>query len=325
MYPIPDWQREIRFLGGNRDAEQALMDKYETEIRTVARTSGVDNGVIMRAQHAKMLAGFSSASFRIGSDVPEDLHVGFLKPDAKYKSEVRFSNAAGSVAASDAMPDLRGVAFRVLLGNDEQIDFLMTNANRHHARDAEEAMATIVAFAVNGPFRKLRGILRLARRVGISTAFRIVRTLKAQMSVPVESIATETFYSRAPLVIGSTVVKYRLRPTVSKSSHPRAEADLSSELLSRLKSGDVTFDFQVQLYVDKNLTPVEDATVEWEAPFITIATLTIPHESESDIRIERQAFNPWNVPSDDFTPIGSMNRARLRVYEASASLRAAGL
>lgn len=325
MYPIPDWQRDLRFLGGSRDAEQALIDRFESEIRAVARSHGVENGLIMRAQHAKMLAGFSTATFRIASDVPEDLRVGFILPGDEYGAEVRFSNAGGTVAGSDAEPDLRGVAVRVLLPNDEHIDFLLVNANRHHARDAEEAMATITAFAVHGPLKKLRRRFRLAAKVGLSTSARIARTLRTQISAPVESLATETFYSRAPLVIGTTAVKYRLEPDVQKSQQPQPERDLGSELARRLESGDVKFAFQVQRYVDKVRTPIEDATVEWDSPFITIGELTIPRGSRTDAVLDRHAFNPWNVPSDDFTPIGSMNRARLRVYEASASLRAAGL
>lgn len=322
MFNIPAWQRDIRFIGGNRDAEQALIDRFEAEIRTVARVYGIENGVILRAQHAKMLGGFTSARFQIVDSIDEELQVGFLRPGGEYPAEVRFSNAAGTVASTDVQPDLRGAAIRVLLADGQSMDFLMTSANAHHARDSEEAMATIVSFAIGGLFPRLRGVLRLIRRVGLSDARRIIRTLKSQMARPVESVATEHFYSRSPLVIGSTAVKYRLAPLAEPSSNPVAQPDLSSELASRLEANDVVFEFQVQEYVDRHRTPIEDATVEWDSPFVTIARLTIPRGSETDPTLDRQAFNPWNVPSDDFTPIGSMNRARLRVYEASASLRA---
>ncbi len=322
MFQQPAWHRELRFLGGSRDSEQSKIDRYEEEIRAIARTYGIDNGAIMRAQHAKMLAGFGRARFRVANDVPEELRVGFLSPGNEYPAEVRFSNASSAVVASDALPDLRGAAVRVLIDEDVAMDFLMTNANRHHARDAEEAMATTVAFALTGPLRKLRGFFRLAFRIGFSNALRVVRTLKAQMAIPVESLATETYYSRAPLAIDATAVKYRLAPRSAKSTHPSSNADLSSELLKRLTEGDVVFDFQVQLYVSATATPIEDSTVEWDSPFMTLGELVIPKGCEMDETLDRQAFNPWNVPSDDFAPIGSMNRARLRVYEASASLRA---
>jgi len=322
MFQQPAWHRDLRFLGGSRDSEQALIDRYEDEIRAVARTYGIDNGAIMRAQHAKMLGGFGKARFRIANDLPEELQIGFLSPGSEYPAEVRFSNASSALASSDADPDLRGVAIRVLIEKDVAMDFLMTNANRHHARDAEEAMATTVAFAVNGPFRKLRGFFRLAFRIGFSDAIRVIRTLKAQMAIPVESLASETYYSRAPLAIDSIAVKYRLAPKLEKSKQPSAISDLGAELLRRLAEGDVVFTFQVQLYVNSSTTPIEDSTVEWDSPFITMGELVIPKGSEMDETLDRQAFNPWNVPSDDFAPIGSMNRARLRVYEASASLRA---
>lgn len=315
------WQSDIRFLGGSRDTEQALIDRYVNEIRSVAETYRPDGGKVLRAQHAKMLGGFSNAVFRISDDLPEDLRIGFLAPGVEYAASIRFSNASSTIVASDDQPDLRGAALRINVFEQRGIDFLMTNANQHHARDAEEAMATTVAFAVTGPLRKLRGIVRLARRVGISNALRIVKTLKAQMAIPVESMSTETFYSRSPIAIGSEAVKYRLAPTVRKSDAPTAEADLTSELSQRLTASDVSFDFQVQSYVNTERTPIEDSTVAWDAPFFTIARLIIPKGSKTDPSLERQAFNPWNVPSDDFTPLGSMNRARLRVYEASATFR----
>jgi hypothetical protein len=71
---------------------------------------------------------------------------------------------------------------------------------------------------------------------------------------------------------------------------------------------------------------LEDARKAWTSPFENIALINIPKQ----VIIEDEAyrkffeglhFNPWNLYSKDFEPIGNMNRARKVVYEASAAAR----
>jgi hypothetical protein len=364
------WQSEIVYLGGSQEKEAKLIDQFVTEIQEVARTYEKANGRIMRAQHAKMLAGFTNAEFRISTEVSDDLRVGFIQPGVTYKAHVRFSNAGSAFLQSDAAPDLRGVAVRVMVDETNYHDFLMTNAEQHHAKDAREAMATTVAFADTSSLAKLKGIVRLLVRVGPFAALRIVKTLKQQMQRPVASLATEEFFSRAPLAIGAVAVKYKLTPhvipqlrVVAQASLPadkmsalrsppitealpphaeepavdaleksqnakQPEPDLRKELAARLKKGDVIFYFKIQRYVDAQKTPINDATKVWESPYETIAQLVIPRQDletgearANEKLIENTAFNPWNVFSNEFEPVGSMNRARQRVYQASAARR----
>jgi len=96
-----------------------------------------------------------------------------------------------------------------------------------------------------------------------------------------------------------------------------------------LRESDVCFDFCVQLFIDEKRTPIEDAYIEWkesDSPPIPIATLTIPQQ-EIDPRLqqdmEHMAFNPWNTV--EFTPLGSINLARKKVYDASATHRGAAV
>jgi catalase len=331
------WQSELAFLGGSQENEARLIDRFVIEIQEVARTYEKANGRIMRAQHAKMLAGFTNAEFRISSEVPEDLRVGFIRPGETYKAHVRFSNASSAFLQSDASQDLRGVALRVMVDETNYHDFLMTNAEQHHAKDAKEAMATTVAFADTSALAKLKGIVQLVARVGPLAALRIVKTLKQQMQRPVASLATEQFFSRALLAIGAVAVKYKLTPfaeepaaeALEKSQNERRPApDLRKELAARLKQGDLIFHFKIQRYVDAQKTPINDATKVWESPYERIAQLVIPRQDletgearAHEKLIENTAFNPWNVFSNEFKPVGSMNRARQRVYQASAALR----
>ena len=328
--PLP-----IKFLGGSEEKEKELIDQMAREVReVVASLSDKETGARFRAQHAKMLAGIKNAEFRISSGIPDDLRVAFLKPGAVYTAIVRFSNAGGFIRKDDSKEDLRGVAIKINPPEGEEHDFLMTNAAEHHAKDAFEAMCTSVAFSTEGALRQmldadnkaiqaLDGFIELAKRVGPIDATRIVLTLKRQMKIPVESLATETYWSRAPLRIGEVVVKYLLSPVIQKVESKESEKNLGEELKRRLEQSDVRFNFQVQRYVKEDVTPLEDAREAWKSQPETIAELVIPRQTLVDDMkfFESLEFNPWHLNTDSFEPVGSMNRARKRVYPSGVDAR----
>jgi catalase len=337
---------EETFLGGSKEREEALIAK-----RFVPEINRMQNDVrrlegrrsVARALHNKMLAGTTNAEFQVLPDIPEDLRVGLFQPGKSYPAYVRFSNAS-SFEQPDLAYDLRGIAIRVRTSEgseatDKDHDFLMTSAPVSHARNALQFMVFAGAGARAGQpamlwrmrgWRLVASIARTARRLGFREAVRIVLTLQKQTSHHVASLASEHYWSRAPFAFGPVAVKFKVEPTAKATEEQkkeRATVDLREELRSRLRKGAVQFDFKVQRYVNSETTPIEDETVEWkegDAPFITIARLAIPKQelnAEEEAKIDRCAFNPWNVSSDDFRPLGSMNRARKLVYYASAKLR----
>ncbi len=287
------------FLGGSREAEDELIRRrFAPEInriqRDIARID--DTASINRAQHNKMVAGTKNAEFQVLTDIPEDLRVGLFQPGKKYAAHVRFSNASG-FEQPDSARDLRGAAVRVIVENGKVHDFLITNAPFSHARDARQFMIIASAIARQGrpgvlwklgAWRTVAGLVRIVRRLGWKEAMRVLRTIREQTSRPVASLATEQYWSRSPFAFGAVAA---------------------------------------QRYVDPVRTPIEDGTVEWkeaDAPFTTVGYLTIPSQeldAVGEADINNYAFNPWNTSSDDYRPLGSMNRARKLVYFASAKMR----
>jgi len=333
-----DWA-EV-FLGGSKEAEDEMIrrqfapeiNQIQSDIQRVG-----DQSKINRAQHGDMIAGTSTAQFEVLRDIPEDLQVGLFQPGKKYMAHVRLSNAS-SIEQGDSARDLRGAAVRVIDDNGKNHDFLMTNAPFSHARDAHQFMIISSAVVRQGgiptvlwklrAWRTVAGLVRIAKRLGLKEAMRILRTIKEQTSRLVASVATEQYWSRAPFAFGAVAVKFMLDPlAVAVGGTGDRPASLRAELVARLRAGDVEFDFKVQRYIDAARTPIEDATIEWkeeDAPFITIARLVIPKQeldTSSESNINNYAFNPWNTSSDDYRPLGSMNRARKLVYSASAKLR----
>lgn len=316
-----DWTTDIHYLGGSPDKEKAIIDRLvadvHREVGEIARKSGRPP---QRPQHTKMIGGITNAIFRVAAGLPDEFRYGFLIPGAEYPAVVRLSNAAAYPVKED-MNDLHGAAIAVYPNVGDTHHWLMTNAEVHHARNAVEALATSIAFCFPGKFNKLKGTLRLIRQLGLGNTLRIVRTLKAQTAIPVESMATETFFSRAPIRIGNTAVKYRLYPTATKRTPQQSEPDLSMELRTRLLRGEVSYSLQVQRYVSPAATPIEDATVLWKSPFETIATLILPSQQLADKTafFENHHFNPWQVNTPDFEPLGNMNRARRMVYASAVT------
>lgn len=302
------------------------------EVRqVVVDLTGDNRGVPMRALHAKPVATFPDAVLRVASDLPDEWRVGMLQPGATHRARVRFSNAAGVANPRDDAPDLRGVAMRVLADGLEPHDWLMTNAECHHARDAAEAMAVSASFAHHGLARRLLGargttvdgIVGLMRRVGPGATFRILGALKAQLARPIGSLATEQYYSRAPIRIRETAMRYHLAPVTPPQTVSRTPVDLLEEFRRRIAAADVRFQLQVQPYVDEASTPLEDSSLPWRSAARTIAELVLPQGTDLAASVEgdAMAFSPWQLSDAAFEPLGSMNRARRVVYPSSVAAR----
>jgi len=254
--------------------------------------------------------------------IAPDLQVGFLVPGATYPAWLRFSNA-GALVVSDRENDLRGLAAKVVVSEGVSQDFLGTNAEVHHAKDAVEALWTSYLLYQPGPWAKLTGIARLMLKFGWGSGRRIVRTLSAQIRRPVLTLASETFWSRSPLRIGEVVGRYRLRAEMRPEILGTGQSSLGADLASWVSWADVHYSVELQRYQDEALTPLEDSTVPWSTPFELLGRLTIPQGANVlDLKsVETMSFSPWNTAGADFEPLGNLNRARKPVYFASQRAR----
>lgn len=329
-----DW-KEV-YSGGSLEAEARLFATFSDRIKRVQEQIKKREHApfIRRAFHARLHAGITNhagianAEFRVLPDIPQDLRVGIFQPSATYQATVRLSSASGAIQA-DATPDLRGVALRVVTDEGRFHDFLMTDAPASHARDARQFMVAAEAMASRW---KLVSLFKLLLGLGLPETLRMVQALQKE-SRKIDSLATDRFWSRAPYKFGPYAVKFTLQPASSPpgGSTPPGESYLKEDFIERLLKGPITFDFRVQRYVDEGKTPIEDGTVEWKesnAPFETIAQLVIPQQDlrtadarETEMLVDNLEFNPWNT-TDEFRPLGNLNRARRTVYQASANYRA---
>jgi hypothetical protein len=293
---------------------------------------------VLRTFHAKAVLAVENARLAIRDDLPVTLQMGFMRPGAEYPVTVRISNASG-IRRYDISRDMRGVALRIE-ADDGTHDLLMTSFPVSHARNAREFVefAKAMAGAESTAQKAIAFFVRLPLAVGPSTALRMLRNVQAATRRSVRSLALATYWSRGAILWGDAgPVRYQLRPAegtsgaLTWSTPSLTDPDyLHRELAQRLGSGDVVFDLCVQRYVDAEHTPLEDSSVEWTediAPVIPVATLTIPSQDIDTVeassvarRIEQLAFNPWHT-TEEFRPLGNLNRARKAAYEASSGHR----
>lgn len=299
--------------------------------------------VLKRGFHAKGTG--VRARFQVRSDIPNDLQIGFFRPAATYDALVRFSNARGEVLG-DLSKDQRGIAVRVKTNPDERLsprddadlqDFLMTNTPISFARSPLQFIE-VGEILLGG----IAGVApRLIRKYGFNEARRILSVFLAPI-ISFKPLQMNTYWSRTSYQFGKTAVRFLLRPAAGSkmlSSSQQllgvmrslmqggAQKDhyLREKLREALQQGEVCFEFCVQRFVDDKRTPIEHAYIEWkesDSPPIPIATLIIPKQNldgQLQKDMEHLAFNPWNTRH--FTPLGAINLARKKVYDASASHR----
>jgi heme peroxidase/catalase len=328
------WREEYE---GDPETERKLFERLAedmmlVQLRTRKRSKAPG---IQRSLHSKALFAAIDAKLTFVDDMPEEFRAGFAQPGKSYPAIVRFSNASGA-GQPDHKPDLRGVALRIRVSEHELHDLLATNFPVSHARNARQFVA--FAKATSGDtLGKPLGIAGLVFRFGPTETLRILRSIAAGQRRKVASLATETFWSRGAIRWGERhAVRYLLRPVPDAlAAAPPTTSDpdyLSNEFAQRLDAGNVRFELCIQRYHDERSTPIEDAAVEWTeqaSPPVRVAELTIskpsvgPAEAVTNARlVEEIAFNPWNT-TEEFRPLGNLNRARKVVYDASAHHRLA--
>lgn len=330
-------QHYERYEGGSPQAERLVFERLARELmRVQVKNRRAGGGPVARAFHAKAPVAVENARLRFHDDLPAALRVGFARPGAEYPATVRLSDASG-IRQGDGSPDLRGAAVRVRVTEVESHDLLATSHPVSHAANAREFVAFAKAMAgARSPLRKAFALLvKLPLAVGPRTAGRMRRNVRAATRHNVDSLATETYWSRGAMLWGQAgPVRFLLRPAPGSAPAPapdRGDPDfLHREFADRLARGAVEYDLCVQRFVDERRTPVEDASVEWTdgmSPALPVARLTIPGQDLDTAealatarRIEDLAFNPWYT-TEEFRPLGNINRARKAAYQASSAHR----
>lgn len=158
----------------------------------------------------------------------------------------------------------------------------------------------------------------------------------AVFTPPNTQILGDVFYSSAPLRYGDYVAKLCVAPlsnsvtALQDQPVPRAAGGdaYRDEVVKFLKHNSAEYELRVQLCTDLATMPIEDARVKWPesaSPYVGVAKITYPvQDAYSPARQvfgdDVLSFNSWRALAAH-RPMGSINRLKLKVYEASSNFR----
>jgi hypothetical protein len=277
-----------------------------------------------RALHRKQLAALR-ATVDVAADLPAYAKQGIFKIPNRYDAWIRLSNG-GFNRAPDGVPDIRGFSIKVLgvagpaaLGGEAvSQDFALINRNRFSSATSED----FTNLVITGGSTRGGALLRLAKNPGLIPQVRAVSTA---LKTPFSGFATHDFFSAAPIAFGPYAVRVRL-VAASDQVNPAASDDWAADIYDRLIDNPLSYDLQVQFFIDETATPIEDAAADWAAaPYLTVGRLTVPRQKPDEAlatQVESARFDPWNALVEH-RPLGEVMRARKVAYYASQQARSA--
>lgn len=276
-----------------------------------------------RALHRKQIAALR-ATLEVAGDLPAHAKQGIFSIASKYDVWIRLSNG-GFNRAPDSTPDIRGFSIKILgvtgqaaLGGEAvSQDFAMINHERFSSPTSED-FTTIVTTGASTPGKILLGLLKNPRLIPK------LKHVQAALKEPFSGFATQDFFTAAPIAFGPYAVRVKLA-AASTEVNPTASDDWAADIYQRLDQGPLSCDLQVQFFTDEQHTPIEDASVNWDAPYLTVGRLMIPRQHADagfGEEVEAAKFDPWNALVDH-RPLGEVMRARKVAYFASQQHRSA--
>jgi catalase len=314
-------------------------------LETILARSQAKSGQFRADVHVKS-HGYADGEFRVLPNLPPELAQGLFERSGTYPAVVRFSNAA-SQEQPDAIPDGRGLALKVLgvtgevILRDEQRgpaqDFVMINHPVFFARNVKDflRLEQVLVEANDNPVATLQGALTGGDPNPLNWHWsEMLSVARIAGQLPAHP-ASNTYFSMAPIRLGSYVAKYRVKPAGDRhDSYLELIQRLGSQsdalrlaLEETLRTQEVLFEFQVQLRTSEQSMPIEDATREWpenESPYRTVAHLLLPRQEIAPLRQQAAyrylAFNVWHALAAH-RPLGGINRVRRVAYPVSSAWR----
>jgi hypothetical protein len=285
-------------------------------------------GATRRDAHPKH-TGLLKATFTVLPNLPPALRVGVFAEPRSYDAWIRTSSASAKVR-SDAIPDVRGFAIKLLDVAGDKIaesdeprtqDFVLLSM-------PSMPLGTVKLFHDAIYYSTEWSIALFAAKMLLTGRAAMLRQLNKAKITPTSPIEIR-YWSTTPYQFGpDQVVKYSVLPTSgAPTALPKTMGDtyLTDAMERRLAGDTVTYDFAVQLR--KTGMAINDSAPRWdetESPFIKVANLVIPPQAfrteERNQLAEGLSFSPAHARVEH-RPIGSINRARMRVYRANSDFR----
>lgn len=302
---------------------------FAEEIADIQRARAAERGgAPARTLHLKQHLG---AVGELLVKAPETARSGVFGMSGKsWPVYVRFSNGSSRHQA-DGQPDVRGFALKLvgvpgiklIRGLEQELtqDFLFIDTPAIPFKTPDEFMQFVRA-AKDGAGKLLP---RLIKSFGFSRAVGLL--WGAVSGEKMKSFATHAFHTAAPIAFGKSAAKLGLFPADANAgaapSVAKGDDFYRLDLSARLAQAPLSWTLRAQLFVDEQTTPIEDASVVWSAPWVDLATLTLPRQDPESPRgreiselVSQLSFDPWHA-IEEHRPLGAIMRARGAVYGKS--------
>jgi len=276
--------------------------------------SGEPGAPARRHLHGKSL-GTVNAIFSV-YELPEELRVGLFAYPKDYRATVRFSNGAFKEKAWDILPNVRGMAVKLLdvpgpklLPGEEasrELDLILANEPTFFVEKIEEMLmlfqGKIPDIVMKSPGTILRALAAAHKFVG--------------------SVLEVDYFSQVPYRFGDRACKFAFTRDGHGSTFPNIlDRDyLRHTMENQLRKDPYDFTFSVQF--QQNGESISDSTKPWTGEFIPIGGMRILQINreikESDG--EHLQFNPYRTLVEH-EPLGWPGRVRKAMYAADAKWR----
>ena len=341
----------MTYLQYSDDIETIQSDEAESidgiikGMTQVTETVEKRDGSAVRASHAKSTACVIGQLI-VAEGLPPELAQGLFAKSGNYDVAIRLAQGPGE-KLGDRVSTHRGMAIKVFGVDGEPLP------------GSEPGVQDFVfATGTSFPSGTAQGFLRDAKQIGATTllpegfkstvssmARNINRVLHAFgteygradfFGHPFSHPLADAYFSQCPLRFGDHVAKLGAVPATPGQDalkewrlDPHQDEDgFRHAAIEYLESQVAVFEVRAQLWTDAETQPIEDASVDWpteESPYVTVATIRIPAQpaySSERVRFfdEAMTFRPANSLTAH-RPLGSVMRARLKVYQAMSDFR----
>lgn len=324
--------------------ESDTIHSLQSVFAEMAKKVADAEGHASRAVHAKGHA-LVRGTLTVLDHLPPHLAQGLFGQAGTYDVLLRWSSPPAE-QLPDGVSTPRAVALKVLdvpgarldqakSGNSQ--DFLMVNGPVFSAPDPQGFLKSVKLLAATTNASEtgkkiISAVLRTAEgaleAVGAQSG-----TLKSMGGEPQHHPLGETYFSQTPYLFGPYMAKFSLAPVAPQllsldGAAIKTEDDAQRHAIQShfdTQAGD--WELRVQLNVDLDQMPLEDASVEWPetlSAYVAVARVRLAPQVTWDDTLARLddeiAYDQWNCLVEH-RPLGAVNRARREVMATSREFR----
>ena len=346
--PLESYVRYSNDVEVKQPDEDRLIHETLSSVARMGQTVFDKHRHAMRGAHAKGHGGLKG-ELKIYDHLPAPLAQGLFREPRTYPVMIRFSTAPGDIMP-DGMSAFRGMAIKVIGVEGPKLfssepdaltqDFLMINrpvfpsGNVTRYLNEQLLQEKVVVRAPEEAQQLLTMALRSVNALTKKVEIDLYPTALG-ITVPETHILGETYYTSAALRYGDYMAKVSAVPVSASLKSlvgQKVETDdpsvLRDLIVEFFRQQPAEYELRAQLCTNLETMPIEDASIQWpeqESPYQAIAKLTIPvQEAYSPARRvyvdEVLSFNAWHC-IEEHRPLGSIQRVRKQVYEASSRYR----